>query len=61
MNPSIPDTLDFVLHSKSRLGSKKEYGFNERLYCSSESQRRKKTKPNRGHVLEACWRCASRS
>ena len=28
MNPSIPDTLDFVLHSKSRLGSKKEYGFN---------------------------------
>ena len=23
MNPSIPDTLDFVLYSKSRLGSKK--------------------------------------
>ena len=28
MNPSIPDTIDFVLHSKSRLGGKKEYGFN---------------------------------
>jgi len=28
MNPSIPDTIDFVLYNKSRLGSKKEYGFN---------------------------------
>ena len=28
MNPSIPDTLDFVLHSINKLGSKKEYGFN---------------------------------
>ena len=28
MNPSIPDTLDFVLHSKSKISRKKEYGFN---------------------------------
>tara|TARA_A100001015_G_C15019918_1_gene727444 strand:+ start:1140 stop:2360 length:1221 start_codon:yes stop_codon:yes gene_type:complete len=28
INPNIPDTLDFVLHSKSILGIKKEYGFN---------------------------------
>ena len=28
MNPSIPDTLDFVLYSKSKISRKKEYGFN---------------------------------
>ena len=28
MNPGIPDTLDFIIHNKTRLGRKKEYGFN---------------------------------
>jgi len=28
MNPAIPDTLDFIIHNKTRLGRKKEYGFN---------------------------------
>ena len=28
MNPRISDTLDFIIHNKSRLGRKKEYGFN---------------------------------
>ena len=28
INPTIPDTLDFIIHNKTRLGRKKEYGFN---------------------------------